>query len=263
MKKVLNTIILAVVVTLSSGISRGQTPEEQARGIMEKYRPCLVVVTTKGKVLTTTSGEPLEPSENQRRTLGMTVADNGLIAVSNSAIDSSVGLAGQKAKRSDSDEIVTINSAKTEFSAIEISYGDTTVLTGKVVRQDVAADLAFILPDQAEAKALGKKFDKIDLSQFAATAAPADTVVGLSRSSSVFGYMPTLVMGRITGVFKGDRTYFLTTAGNSQGMPLFTLDGRPVGMVVVRVMNGQPTGILATLSAGSIQVMANLANEGN
>lgn len=259
MKYVLNTIILSVVIFATASFTSAQTPEEQARELMEKYKPTLVVLTVKGKIITTTSGAPLPPQEQQRRTLGITVADNGLIVVSNSAIDSAVGLAGQRAQIKD--KVVTIKTAKTEFIDIEISYGDATLLHGKVVRQDVNADVAFILPDPAEAKALKKKFKKVDLSQFAATASAADRVVGLSRASSVFNYIPTLVMGRITGVFKGNRTYFVNTAGSSQGMPIFTLDGRPVGITVVRIVDGKPTGILATLSAGSIQVMANLAKD--
>ncbi len=257
MKNLLSSTSLVLAFLIHGTAASAQSVEEQARDLMEKYKPALVVVTVTGTILTTTSGKELPPKEQQRRTLGMTVGDDGLIAVSNSSIDSSVGLASQKAEIEG--EIVEITSAKTEFKTIEISYGDGTVLDGKVVRQDVSADVAFILPDSAEAKAVGKEFEKIDLTQFAATVQAGDQVVGLSRSSSVFGYMPTLLIGRITGVFKGDRTFFITTNGNSQGMPLFTLDGKPVGMVVVRVIDGQPTGILATLSAGSIQVMANLA----
>ena len=252
------SILLLTLALVSQSPLQAQSVEDQARGIMEKYKPTLVVVTVNGRIVTTTTGDPLPPKDQQRRTLGITIGDNGLIVVSNSAIDSAVGLAGQKAQIKD--KVVTIKTAKSQFNNIEISYGDATLLHGKVVRQEESADVAFILPDQAEAKALGKKFDKVDLAQFAANAKAADRVVGLSRSSSVFGYMPTLIMGRITGVFKGDRVFFVNTAGNSQGMPIFTLDGRPVGITVVRVVKGQPTGILATLSAGSIQVMANLAS---
>ena len=144
---------------------------------------------------------------------------------------------------------------------MEISYGDSTLIHGKVVRQDKEADIAFVMPDSAEVKALNKTFTKMDLSQFAATAGAADRVVGLSRSSAVYGYMPTVVMGRITGVYKGDRTFFVTDAGTAQGIPVFTIDGKPVGMTVVRIIDGKPSGVLGTLSAGSIQVMANLARE--
>jgi hypothetical protein len=249
------------VSLLATGAIRAQeeTVEVKARKLMETYKGSLVVVTAKGMLKAKTSGEPLPDRDQQRRTLGVTIGDDGLLVVSNSAIDAAVGLQGQQAKMEE--KIVTIQSASTEFSGVEISYGDTTLLHGRVVRQDVEADVAFILPDEAEVKALNKKFEKVDLSQFAATAEAADRVVGLSRSSAVYGYMPTLVMGRITGVFKGERTFFVTDAGTAQGVPVFTIDGKPVGITVVRIIEGQPSGVLGTLSAGSIQVMANLARE--
>ena len=259
--KALVLILVALTVSFAPATSRAQeeTVEVKARKLLETHKGSLVVVTAKGLLKAKTSDDPLPDREQQRRTLGITIGDDGLVVVSNSAIDAAVGLAGQQAQMND--KVVTIQSASTEFGNVEISYGDTTLLRGKVVRQDVEADVAFILPDAAEVKALNKKFDKVDLSQFAATAEAADMVVGLSRSSAVFGYMPTLVMGRITGVFKGERTFFVTDAGTAQGVPVFTLDGKPVGVTVVRIIDGQPSGVLGTLSAGSIQVMANLARE--
>ena len=256
------TLILAAALALLCpvvSLAQEETVEAKARKLMENYKGALVVITAKGQLKAKTSGDPLPDREQQRRTLGVTIGDDGLVVVSNSAIDAAVGLSGQQAQMND--KVVTIQSASTEFTDVEISYGDTTLLHGKVVRQDVEADVAFILPDPAESKALNKTFDKVDLSQFAATAEAADMVVGLSRSSAVYGYMPTLVMGRITGVFKGERTFFVTDAGTAQGVPVFTLDGKPVGLTVVRIIEGQPSGVLGTLSAGSIQVMANLARE--
>jgi len=252
---------LFAVVSAPFAASGQETVEQQARKLLEQHKSSLVVVTAKGMLKAKTTGEPLPDRDQQRRTLGVTVGEDGLIVVSNSAIDASVGLAGQQAKTDE--DVVTIQSALTEFSEIEISYGDSTLLKGKVLRQDIEADVAFILPDQEAAKAASKVFDRVDLSQFAATAEAADQVVGLSRSSAVYGYMPTLVMGRITGVFKGDRTFFVTDAGTAQGIPVFTLDGKPVGVTVVRIIDGKPSGVLGTLSAGSIQVMADLAREAN
>ena len=261
MKRLLLILNLSLFVGLSAQLtaSAQETVEQQARKLLEQHKSSLVVVTAKGMLKAKTTGEPLPDRDQQRRTLGVTIGEDGLLVVSNSAIDSSVGLAGQQARIEE--KSVTIQSALTEFSEVEISYGDSTLLKGKILRQDIEADVAFILPDQVAAKAANKVFDRVDLSQFAATAEAADQVVGLSRSSAVYGYMPTLVMGRITGVFKGDRTFFVTDAGTAQGIPIFTLDGKPVGVTVVRVIEGKPSGVLGTLSAGSIQVMANLARE--
>ncbi len=242
-----------------SAVTEATSFEGRARALMERYKGALVVVTAKGTLKATTSGDPLPDRAVERRTLGVTIGDDGLVVVSNSAIDAAVGLEGQQAQMDSA--VVVIKSAKTEFSPAEISYGDTTLLHGKVVRQDLDADVAFILPVEAEVKGLSKKFEKVDLAGFAATVDAADEVIGLSRSSAVYGYMPTLVLGRITGVFKGDRPYFVTDAGTAQGVPVFTLDGKPVGVTVMRILDGQPSGVLGTLSAGSIQVMANIARD--
>jgi S1-C subfamily serine protease len=261
MKRLLLILNLSLFLGLQApfAVLAQETVEQQARKLLEQHKSSLVVVTAKGMLKAKTTGEPLPDRDQQRRTLGVTIGEDGLLVVSNSAIDASVGLAGQQARMDEN--VVTIQSALTEFSEVEISYGDSTLLKGKVLRQDIEADVAFILPDQEAAKAANKVFDRVDLSQFAATAEAADQVVGLSRSSAVYGYMPTLVMGRITGVFKGDRTFFVTDAGTAQGIPVFTLDGKPVGVTVVRIIDGKPSGVLGTLSAGSIQVMADLARE--
>jgi len=253
------TVALFLGMLLPGILFSQETVEDKARKLLEQYKSSLVVVTAKGVLKATTTGEPLPDRDQQRRTLGVTIGDDGLIIVSNTAIDPSVGLQGQQAQMGE--KVVEIKTAATTFSGVEISYGDTSTLPGKIVRQDLEADVAFIMPDKEEAKKVNKVFDKVDLSQFAATAQAADTVVGLSRASAVYGYMPILVMGRITGVFKGERTFFITDAGTSQGIPVFTLDGKPVGVTVVRIVEGQPTGVLGVLSAGSIQVMANLARD--
>ncbi len=253
-----------LLVTASPRLSAQKESGDAARALLDKYKGALVVVTAESKVITTTDGEPLPTKSQQRRTLGTTVFPSGLIVCSNSALDASVGLVQQKARIPGKDgktKVVTIASARSEFSKVEISYGDAVVLPGRVVAQRPEIDLAFVLPDAGAAKKLGKTFTSIDLSKFATTAKPADAVVGLSRASAVYSYMPTVIMGHITGVFKGDRTYYVTTAGTAQGIPVFTLDGSPIGVTLERIVKGKRSGILGTLSAGSIQVMANLAME--
>ena len=144
----------ALILILSFGLSlpfnlvfAQETVEVRARKLLEQYKSSLVVITAKGMLKAKTTGEPLPDRDQQRRTLGVTVGDDGLIVVSNSAIDASVGLAGQQAKMEES--VVTIQSATTTFSDVEISYGDSVLIHGKVVRQDMEADVAFIMPDQA------------------------------------------------------------------------------------------------------------------
>lgn len=229
---------------------------DKARSLLDTHKASLVVVTVEGRLTTTTDGAALPDQAQQRRTLGVTIKPNGLIVISNSAVDPAVGLAGQKARMDD--KVVTIQSAKTLFEKVEISYGDSTVLPGVVIGQDVEADVAFVQPDEAVAKKAGKTFSHVDLAT-QSLVGPADEVVGLSRSSSAYAYMPTVIVGRVTGVFNGERRYFVTTAGTAQGIPVFALDGKLVGITLERIIENKRTNILGTLAASSIGILADLA----
>ncbi len=250
-------LVATIAIVISPSLSLAQTVEEQVRSLKEKVVPALVVVNMDltVSVETSTGGEP--PSRSDiAQTLGVTVMENGLIAVSNSAIDPSIGLAGNEARYGE--DTVLITAAKTTYDKVTISYGDTTVLPGKVISQDLDADIAFILPDAVSAKKAGKTFAFVDLAN-AADAAEPDSVVGFFRSSSVYGFMPLTALGKIQGVFRGDRTFYVTTANNTAGMPILTPEGKTLGITVVRMIDSEPTGILTTLGASSIKVLADLA----
>ena len=242
----------------SSALAQDDPVGDSARELLETHKGSLVVVTIEGRLTTTTDGDPLPDQQQQRRTLGVSIRPTGLIVISNAAVDPSVGLTGQKARLGE--KVVTIQTAKTVFEKVEISYGDSTVLPGTVIGQDVDADVAFVLPDQAVAQRLGKTFEHVDLGN-AALSKAADNVVGLSRSSAAYGYMPTVIVGRVTGVFNGDRRYFVTTAGTAQGIPIFAMDGTVVGITLERIIDDKRSNILGTLAAGSIQILADLALE--
>ena len=84
----------ALILILSFGLSlpfnlvfAQETVEVRARKLLEQYKSSLVVITAKGMLKAKTTGEPLPDRDQQRRTLGVTVGDDGLIVVSNSPLD--------------------------------------------------------------------------------------------------------------------------------------------------------------------------------
>ncbi len=245
-------------LTLAPLTGAAQDAGESARALVEKHKAALVVISASGKLQTTTSGDPLPDQPQVRRTLGVTIDSSGLIVVSNYAIDASIDFVGQRAKHEDA--VVNIVSAKMEFTKVEISYGDSTRIPGTVVLQRPEADLAFIMPDAGVAKRLEKSnFTYVDLAAFSSDVKIADEVIGLSRSSLAFDFMPTVLVGRVTGLFRGDRTFYVTSVGTAHGVPVFALDGSPVGITLERIKDGKRTGLLGTLSAGSVQVQAKMA----
>ena len=108
MKRLLLILNLSLFVGLSAPLtaSAQETVEQQARKLLEQHKSSLVVVTAKGMLKAKTTGEPLPDRDQQRRTLGVTIGEDGLLVVSNSAIDASVGLAGQQARIEE--KVVTI-----------------------------------------------------------------------------------------------------------------------------------------------------------
>ncbi len=259
------TLLLCASLAAGSAIfsqaARADEIGDLALKLIEEKKGILVIVTIEGNLTARTTGDELPARPQQRRTLGVTIEENGLVVVSNSAIDPSVGLVGQQARVSADKDPVKILSAKTEYSRVEISYGDGSLLPGTVIRQEVEADLAFILPDEAKAKELGKVIESLNLSEPSAAPNPGDPVIGLSRSSQAYAYMPTVIPGRITGVFQQDRVFYVTTAGTTQGVPVFGMDGKPIGITVERIIEGNRTGLLGTVAASSVQVQAKLALE--
>ena len=191
---------------------------DAARGLLDKFKSALVVVTVDHKLIATTDGDPLPDREQQRRTLGVTIRDNGLVVISNASVDPAVGLVGQKGRMGE--KMVTIQNAKTEFQKVEISYGDSTVLPGKIIRQDGAADVAFVLPVLDKAEQGKRTFTWIDFGT-AKLAEPADQVVGLSRSSAAYGYMPTVIFGTRNRCFQIGPDLFCDHCRNSPGDPDF------------------------------------------
>lgn len=215
---------------------------EAGRRILETYKSSLVVVTVNQTVVG--SGKS-SSSETSRRTLGVTVRSDGLLIVSNSAIDASI----PEAPKTEAGADVTPNGgagATSRIGKIEISYGDASVRTGKLIGRSTGADIAFILPDSPP------KTGHVSLDGESEARVGQD-VVGVSRSSSAFGYMPTVIIGSVVGLFRGELGCFISDAGKAQGVPVFDTDGNFLGITVQRMVDGNASGVLGILTVQQLR----------
>jgi S1-C subfamily serine protease len=212
-----------------------------ARKILETYKSALVVVTVP-QTLIGLDGAPAR--EAQRRTMGVSIRPDGLLVVSNSAIDGSVPSSATSDSNLESGQPATTYQ-KSRFGEIEISYGDTTIRKGTLVGKNVDSDIAFILPDTAtdnrHVDLTSHNFPRV-----------GQEVIALSRESACYGYMPTVRVGNIGGIFKGTCTYYTSSCGDRQGVPVFDIDGNILGITCVRIMDGKASGVLGIVAASEL-----------
>ena len=127
-----------------------------------------------------------------------------------------------------------------EVSDVKILLDDGTELAAEMVLRDKDLDLAFIRPKGKPAHPM----TAIDL----ANSAPAqilDEVITLNRLNRVASRAYAVSVERITAVVQKPRTFYIpdsTMTATSPGSPAFSLDGRIVGVFVMRAISGAGDG---------------------
>ena len=244
---------------LNSAFAQSAT-SKAARSIYDKNQDALVVVTTISTLSFTTDGAKLPDQQRQTQTLGTIIDSRGIVMLSNSAIDFAVGMKGQRGRAAGEEEFVTVTNARSSFKEIQINMTDGEFFA-TFLSANEALDLAFLLIDQGQ---LAKRKEPLPWVDIRNKVKPgelrvADEIVGLSRSSPIYGYIPSVIPGWVTAISKREHTYYITTAGTAQGIPIFDLKGRFAGLTVQRIVEGQRTNLLGTLAASSVNVIADLA----
>lgn len=233
-----------------------------ARKIYSKHQEATVVVTAVSTIHYTTDGAPLPNEERRSQTLGTIVSKNGLIMVANSAIDQAVGKVGSRGRQAGEEEYAEVVAAKSTFKEIQINLADGSEYQATIVHAEAALDLAFLIIDPKQLTDRDKPLPFVNLTNRVAEQeiGIADEIVGLSRSSPVFKYIPTVISGQVTGISDRNVIYYINTASTAQGIPIFSLDGRFVGLTVQRIIDGKRTKVLGALDGNTIAEMAKIAS---
>jgi len=178
-------------------------------------------------VITTNIVLEMYESERTVEALATIVDASGLAVLSLSNIDPARGMA--------------ISSSESKVKDIKMIMPDGNEIPAKIVLRDQDLDLAFICPTEKPIKTI----PAIDLTN---NAEPdiMDQIVILSRFGNVVGYASTASLGRIQAIVKKPRTLYvpdpLMGLVNGLGTPAFSLDGKVVGILLLRVKEAQGFG---------------------
>ncbi len=124
---------------------------------------------------------------------------------------------------------------QTEVTDIKILLEDGTEVPSEIVLRDKDLDLAFIRPKSKPSSPM----PAVDLKQSASVLA-LDQVIALHRLNSAAGRACAAGAERICAVIKKPRTFYVpesSLTATSLGAPAFSLDGKLVGIFVVRAIS--------------------------
>ncbi|MFM9194441.1 MAG: hypothetical protein ACKOWG_01610 [Planctomycetia bacterium] len=202
-----------------------------ARKVFDRNRESIVKVTGVAQIRISADRPGMNAPEREEkvRADGTIIDDRGLVVLSLSGIDPSRLVDGREVNTPTGPVKV---GATATLKEIEIILGDGTEIPATLVFKDEDLDLAFLRPKADAPEARGVAFDPIDLAD-AGTAQIADYTVSVARLEDLFNNDPALMPGQLTAVIDRPRPFFVAT-NVVRGCPMFTLDGKLLGIGIVR-----------------------------
>jgi S1-C subfamily serine protease len=186
-----------------------------ARAIVERWQDAVVTV----KIVS----EQYE-YESKAEAFGTIVDSSGIVVLSLARADpGSAGMWDAGADR--------------KIKDIKIMTADGSEIAAEILLRDVDLDLLFIRPVGEK----GGPFPAVRLSD-SSTPDILDEILILSRLGETAGYVPLAALSRIHAIIKKPRTLYVSDIINvfsGLGTPAFTLDGRVVGILLVRVAKSE------------------------
>jgi len=211
--------------------SRATELAEKGREIFNQNQHAVVTVQVVLKVSYAGAGKS---SETRQDLTGTVVDPSGLTVLALSACDPSEmyqRMMGEQASQ---------YKLETEVTDLKILLADGTELPAEIVLRDKDLDLAFIRPKTKP----GSPMAAVDLSK-SALAQLLDEVITLNRLNSAAGRAYAASVERISAVIQKPRTFYIPDSNMTSttlGSPAFALDGKLVGVFVMRAVTAKGGG---------------------
>lgn len=230
-------VIVGVAVLLAS-TGLGQADETAIAGnkIMNSCKDAIVKVEVVVQNKWMMNGKEIQNRESKSEITGTVLDPSGLVLVSFTAIDPSKFMEGLISGMGN--EMKMKMDMKLTLKDVKVILPDETELDAKVVLRDKDLDMAFIRPTQKTAKPMAS----VKMSDQSHPRI-MDEIVILSRLDKVASHAPSVMSTRISAVVIKPRTFYVPQlAGGGMeyiGTPAFTLDGKLVGVVLMRVLTNE------------------------
>ena len=228
-----STLMMLALLPCLVLVGRADEVSAKGRAIFKKYQHAVVTVQLVLKSKFSMSGRGGEANESRQDVTGTVVDPSGLAVLSLSATDPAQML---QSMFSSSDEDSKLK-METELSDIKILLDDGTELPAEVVLRDRDLDLAFIRPKIKPSVPLLA----LDLTD-SGKAEILDQVISLTRMGNAAGRAYAASVERIAAIVQRPRLFYVPDASmttTTLGAPAFTLEGKFLGIFVMRSIKGR------------------------
>lgn len=231
--KILGVFIL---VCLSFGVNPTWGDEEAAaaREIISKWQDAVITVQITVEQRTVISGRQMDKSENKIE-VGATVIDRSGLAVISLTSTDPAGIFSDLFQDREEDDFKF--EWKSEIKNVKMILAEGNEVPAKIVLRDKDLDLAFVYPtDKLPGPVLS-----LDLSE-SIKPEILDHIVILERLGKTAGRIPSVSLSRIQAIVKKPRTVYIpgsTAMSGESGIPVFSLDGKVVGILLLGIMKSK------------------------
>jgi hypothetical protein len=242
MVKHLLTLVLCVAIFPVPATA--QDDRAAAREVVKKWQAAIVNVRVVLKMRMSMGGREMQASDDPVDTVGTVIDPSGLTVLSLGALNPGALMSRIMGSGGNGNEpSVEITS---EPSDVKIRLPDGQELPARIVLRDEDLDLAFIRPTRVPDKPLVA----VDLKR-AATPGLLDQVLVLTRLGRVGGWASGASLHDVSAIIQKPRTFYvLGGALSGMGTPAFTTDGRVVGLLTLRQIDGGRAG-MASMMGGA------------
>jgi hypothetical protein len=234
---------LVAAITLAMCPAQADETAKSGREVLAKCQGAVVTVKLAIKQSVSMGGRDSK-TESKSETTGTMIDPSGLTVVSLMTTDPGGTMKEAytraiAARGGDASQL----KFESELSDVKIVLADGTEMAADVVLRDKDLDLAYLRPSEkpAEAGKAAKAFPFVDLAR---TTKPEllDQVIVVNRLSKVANRAPAISVGRIEAAVDKPRTFYVLGGamwGYSLGAPVFSLDGKLIGILFLRTANSQ------------------------
>jgi hypothetical protein len=231
------TLILSMTLAVAGATARADDAAKAGRDILAKSQSAVVAVKLAIKQSVSMSGRDSK-SETKTETTGTVIDPSGLTVVSLATTDPSTAMkdAYARAMAARGGDMSQFK-FESELTDVKIVLADGTEIAADVVLRDKDLDLAYLRPSDK----LAKPLPSIDLTKDA-KAQVLDEVIVVNRLNQSANRAPAISVGRIEAIIDKPRTFYLlgqSMWAYSLGAPVFSLDGKLVGILFLRSTKSQ------------------------